>query len=101
VEYDFVFVHLKATDTLAEDGNYELKKQFIEKADKYISLFDDFEGTLVVTSDHSTCCLKKGHCTKNIPFLIWGRGNDKTEKFSEEECENGSLGKTIDLFNKK
>jgi 2,3-bisphosphoglycerate-independent phosphoglycerate mutase len=92
-KFDFVFVHIKATDTLAEDGNYIAKKEFIEKIDKSISLFDNFNGILVITSDHSTCSLKKGHCIRPIPFLIWGREKDNTKRFSEKECETGSLGK--------
>src|ERR1051326_1971751 len=31
--HDFVFVHVKPTDSLAEDGNYAGKKDFIEKID--------------------------------------------------------------------
>ena len=91
--YDFVFVHVKATDSLAEDGDYFGKKDFIEKIDKNLEVFNEFTGRLVVTSDHSTCCLKKSHCQKNIPLLIKGKGTDQTEYFSEEECTKGDLGR--------
>ena len=33
-KYDFVFCHIKATDSLAEDGNFIGKKSFIEKIDQ-------------------------------------------------------------------
>ncbi len=91
-DFDFVFVHIKATDTLAEDGNYIGKAEFLEKVDKQIALFDKFEGTLVVTSDHSTCSLLKGHCDRKIPLLVHGKGSDKSERFTEKECEKGELG---------
>jgi 2,3-bisphosphoglycerate-independent phosphoglycerate mutase len=92
-DYDFVFVHIKATDSLAEDGKYWEKKEFIERVDKNLAVFNEFTEEIVVTSDHSTCCLQKSHCDNNIPFLIRGRGKDKTEYFSEDQCAKGSLGK--------
>lgn len=92
-DYDFVFVHVKATDSLAEDGDFWAKREFIERIDKELAIFNEFTHRLVVTSDHSTCCLKKSHCTKEIPFLMKGRGKDKTAYFSEEECKKGSIGK--------
>ncbi len=91
-DFDFVFVHIKATDTLAEDGNYVGKAEFLERADKQIPIFDKFEGTLVVTSDHSTCSLLKGHCDRKIPLLVHGEESDKSERFTEKECEKGDLG---------
>jgi len=91
--YDFVFVHVKATDSLAEDGDFWGKKEFIERVDRNLNIFNEFMDTLVVTSDHSTCSLMKSHCSKDIPLLIKGKGKDKTSYFSEEECARGSLGK--------
>lgn len=92
-KYDFVFVHVKATDSLAEDGDFWAKKDFIERIDKNLSIFNEFTHRLIVTADHSTCSLKKSHCSKEIPFLVKGKGVDKTSYFSEEECKKGSIGK--------
>ncbi len=91
--YDFVFVHVKATDSLAEDGDFWGKMEFIEKVDKNLSVFNEFTHQIVVTSDHSTCSVMKSHCPEDIPLLIKGKGKDKTEYFSEKECSKGSLGK--------
>ncbi len=91
---DFVFTHIKATDSLAEDGDWRAKKEFLEKVDEKITPFLELEKTLVVvTSDHSTCSLKKRHCDLPCPVLIKGGGKDEVEFFSEKECRKGELGK--------
>lgn len=92
--YNFAFIHFKATDTLAEDGDYLGKKKFIEKIDKQLELLLDIGVTVVVTSDHSTSSLEKSHSPLPIPFLIFNNkiAPDKTQLFSEKECKKGALG---------
>lgn len=99
-ENDFIFVHIKATDSLAEDGDYLGKKCFIEKIDKELEELIDSDFLVVVTSDHSTCSLKKSHCSKPIPLLVYGSDgfSDSTKNFSEKECVNGLIGE-IDQLN--
>ncbi len=92
-DYDFVFVHVKAIDTLGEDGDFWGKKDFIEEIDKNLSVLEEFMGVLVITSDHSTCSIQASHCAKEIPLLIKGKGKDNTSYFSEKECARGALGK--------
>ncbi len=93
-KYDFVFTHVKPVDNLAEDGNYQGKKNFIEKIDKAIKPVLDLDNTLVaITADHSTCCNLKRHCVDPVPLLIGGAGKDKVSEFSEKACKEGSLGK--------
>ena len=102
-KYDFIFLHIKAADSLAEDGNFLGKKEFIEKLDKNLEPILRLKDVLiVVTGDHSTCSLLKSHCIIPIPILIFGTGRDKIEKFSEKDCKNGKLGKIkqIDLMKK-
>ncbi len=93
--YDFVFTHIKATDTLAEDGNYLKKKEFIEKIDKELKRLIEKDFLIVITSDHSTSSLKKSHCTIPIPFLLFNSlyEKDSTSFFSEKDSLKGSLGK--------
>jgi len=103
--YDFVFVHIKAADSFAEDGNFLGKKKFIEKIDKSLSALDSLKNTLVaVTGDHSTCSDLKSHCLELIPLLIYGATNQDSgvEQFSEKDCLQGGLGKmqTLDLMAK-
>ena len=92
--YDFVFLHIKATDSLAEDGNFLGKRNFIEKIDKNIKPLLALKDTLIiVTADHSTCSLLKRHCRELIPLLIFGAERDSVSKFSEKACKRGTLGK--------
>ncbi len=87
-EYDFAFLHIKATDSLAEDGDFRGKKEFIEKADKEIGSLLELENVLIiVTADHSTCSLLKRHCKRPFPLLIYGDGKGSLEGFSEKACK--------------
>lgn len=101
--YDFVFLHIKAADSLAEDGNFFGKKDFIEKIDENLKPLLALKNTLIaVTADHSTCSLLKRHCSRPAPLLIFGNGKNGVEKFSEKDCENGKLGiiKQINMMEK-
>ncbi len=92
--YDFVFVHVKAADNLAEDGKWRGKKEFLEKMDKAAEVFRPLPDNmlLVVTGDHSTCSLKERHCKQPVPLLIAGDGTDNNEAFGESECAEGGIG---------
>src|SRR3989338_1809827 len=98
--YDFVFVHIKATDSCGEDGNFAEKKKFIEKIDKAIRIISNLDDTLiVVTADHSTPCTLKTHSADPVPILMNGIGVrvDDVTKFGERACANGGLGHIIGL----
>jgi len=91
---DFVFLHIKATDSLAEDGEFLEKKKFIEKIDKNLKTIVGLKNVLIaVTADHSTCSLLKRHCQRPCPILIYGAGKDKVSEFSERACQEGKLGR--------
>jgi len=104
--HDFVFLHIKAADNLAEDGNFFGKKEFIEKIDKNLGPMINLKNVLlIVTGDHSTSSLQKNHCKNPNPILIFGakkNGSDASLKFSEKECQKGKFGKIkqIDLMKK-
>ncbi len=91
---DFIFLHIKAADNLAEDGNFLGKKEFIEKIDKNLKPIIKIKNTLIiVTGDHSTCSLLKRHCIKPVPLLIYGKESDNVKLFSEKAAGKGRLGK--------
>jgi len=91
-DYDFVFVHVKATDIFGEDGDCVGKKEFIEKVDKAAKILLDLSCMIVITGDHSTPCKLKDHSGDPVPLLLVGMGKDDVNEFNERACRNGSLG---------
>jgi 2,3-bisphosphoglycerate-independent phosphoglycerate mutase len=93
-KYDFVFLHIKATDNLAEDGNWLKKKAFIEKVDKSLKPILDIKNAIVViTSDHNTSSKLKRHYFAPVPLLVFDKKEDNVSEFSENACKKGGLGK--------
>ncbi|MBN1164641.1 MAG: 2,3-bisphosphoglycerate-independent phosphoglycerate mutase [Candidatus Krumholzibacteriota bacterium] len=93
--YDFIFIHIKKTDSYGEDGNIEGKIEVIEEVDSHLPLLLDLRPeVLMVTGDHSTPCIMKSHSWHPVPFLIQARdcGSDATDAFNETACDKGSLG---------
>ncbi len=94
-DYDIVFVHIKAADSLAEDGNYEGKVKFIEKIDEAMKpLAESDEHLVVITADHTTSCSLKRHTGDPVMVTIKGEGvrTDDINAFSERECAKGRMG---------
>ncbi len=95
-KYNFVFVHVKAADSLGEDGNYIGKRDFIERIDLAVPrLLNMPEDTLLIwTADHSTPCEMKAHSADPVPVMFHGQGVrvDNVRAFSERACTSGGLG---------
>ncbi|GBD33909.1 hypothetical protein HRbin34_00210 [bacterium HR34] len=93
-KYDFVFLHIKAPDSFAEDGDFISKRKFIEKIDKEFSYILPLPNTkIIVTGDHATCSKIKSHCLNYVPLLFYnGVDKDDVRKFYEEACSQGKLG---------
>lgn len=94
-KYDFVFVHIKAADSLGEDGDYIGKSAFIEKIDVAVKdLVDMKDVVLLITGDHSTPCAMKRHSADPVPVVIRGPGvrKDNVVSFGERACVSGGLG---------
>jgi len=94
--HDFIFIHVKAADSLGEDGNFEEKKEFIEKSDNAMGVFDGLpkDTLLVVTADHSTPCELKQHSADPVPIMFHGAGVrvDDVDAFGERACAKGGMG---------
>jgi len=94
-DFDFFFVHYKATDSAGEDGDFDRKVQAIETLDKAIIKLLDLEpDVLVVAGDHSTPAILAAHSWHPVPLLIrskWG-GSGYTNEFSEQACAVGEIG---------
>jgi len=95
-EYDFIFCHVKATDSLAEDGDPVGKKDFIEKADKAASVLASLpdEVLLVVAADHSTASELKAHSADPVPVLFCNPSAriDGVVQMGERAFTAGGLG---------
>jgi len=95
-EYDFFYIHVKKTDSAGEDGNFELKKEIISKTDSLIPrILNLHPDVLVISSDHSTPCLLRGHSWHPNPFILFSRSalSDGVKQFSEKACSQGYLGR--------
>ena len=97
-KYDFFYLHIKKTDSYGEDGNYEQKVKVIEEVDKYIpEVLNLKPDVLVVTGDHSTPALMKGHSWHPNPFMLLSKyiRVDEVKQFNEKECVKGGLGRFL------
>jgi 2,3-bisphosphoglycerate-independent phosphoglycerate mutase len=95
-DFDFFFIHFKRTDSAGEDGNFEAKVKAIEEFDAFVPHLTALEpDVLVVTSDHSTPALLKGHSWHPNPFLLAAKSAlpDAVTRFTERECTRGGLGR--------
>ena len=93
---DFVYLHVKQTDAAGEDGDFLRKVSVIEQVDALLPSVDDLRLDLVmVTGDHSTPSLMKGHSWHPVPLLMRGGDTyvDDTDSFGETICRRGALGR--------
>jgi len=93
--FDFVFFHVKGTDSAGEDGNFDEKVHVLEEVDKYIPRLEYLSpDVLVITGDHSTPATYKGHSWHPVPLALIGKWcrPDGIKSFCEAECRRGSLG---------
>ncbi len=93
--FDYFFIHYKYSDMYGEDGNFSAKRKAIEDFDAALPiLLRKKPDVLVITGDHSTPCVIKGHSWHPQPVLLHSAvsGSDKLDRFSETGANSGSLG---------
>ncbi len=94
-KYDFFFIHVKKIDSYGEDGNFAEKCRRIEEFDSLLpQLLKLNPDVLIITGDHSTPALIKGHSWHPVPVLLYSPYvfGGLCTAFSERECTKGELG---------
>ncbi|MFY9299732.1 MAG: alkaline phosphatase family protein [Candidatus Nitrosotenuis sp.] len=94
-----IYVHLKGPDEFGHDGDALGKMRNIEEIDKrfFGTLLDNIDTSkvaVVVSADHSTPCINKGHSDDPVPVLVSGDSvkKDNSVRFTEKNAKIGSIG---------
>ena len=94
-----IYVHLKGPDEFGHDGDAIGKMKNIEEIDKrffgtLLSNIDVSKIAVIISADHSTPCINKGHSDDPVPLLISGDMivNDNSQRFTEEDGKKGTIG---------
>jgi 2,3-bisphosphoglycerate-independent phosphoglycerate mutase len=94
-----IYVHIKGPDEFGHDGDARGKKKNIEDIDRrffgtLMQELNNIDATIVVSGDHSTPCIKKGHSDDPVPLLVSGSRvkQDGSARFTENYAKRGRLG---------
>jgi 2,3-bisphosphoglycerate-independent phosphoglycerate mutase len=94
-----IYVHLKGPDEFGHDGDAIGKTKNIEEIDQrffktLVENIDSSKVAIIISADHSTPCINKGHSDDPVPVLISGDfiKNDGTTRMTEEQAKKGSIG---------
>lgn len=95
-EHNFYFIHVKKTDSLGEDADFDSKVAKLEQIDKLLPTITDLNpDVLVVTADHSTPAVMGRHSWHPVPVMLkapYARV-DKVDRFDDYACAQGMLGR--------
>jgi 2,3-bisphosphoglycerate-independent phosphoglycerate mutase len=94
-----IYVHLKGPDEFGHDGDAVGKTKNIEEIDQrffktLVENIDSSKVAIIISADHSTPCINKGHSDDPVPVLVSGDfiKNDGTTRMTEEQSKKGSIG---------
>ena len=94
-----IYVHLKGPDEFGHDGDAIGKMKNIEEIDQrfFKTLLENIDSNkvaILISADHSTPCINKGHSDDPVPVLVSGNfiKNDGTTRMTEEQAKKGSIG---------
>jgi 2,3-bisphosphoglycerate-independent phosphoglycerate mutase len=93
--YDFFFLHYKDTDQAGEDGDFTGKVAALERFDAALpDLLALRPDVLVVTGDHATPAILRGHGWQPVPALLASAYAPPggARRFTERDCAAGTLG---------
>jgi 2,3-bisphosphoglycerate-independent phosphoglycerate mutase len=99
--YDFVFLHIEASDEAGHEGDADLKIKTLEYLDKRvvkyimenISSIDD-DVSIALLPDHATPCEVRTHVHDLVPFVIYNPASspDAVISYDEISVKNGCFG---------
>jgi len=94
-----MYVHLKGPDEFGHDGDAIGKMKNIEEIDQrffktLVENIDSSKVAIIISADHSTPCIYKGHSDDPVPVVVSGDfiKNDGTTRMTEEQAKKGSIG---------
>ena len=98
-KFDFVYVHVEATDEAGHNGDWKAKRDCCAKFDQYIvgafrKVFNDKKGVrILIAPDHPTPIALRTHDRSPVPFVIWGDGikSNGLKSYSETEASKAGL----------
>jgi 2,3-bisphosphoglycerate-independent phosphoglycerate mutase len=98
-KFNVIYVHIKGPDEFGHDGDAKGKKKNIEDIDSkfFATLIKKLkvnDSTIIISADHSTPCVKKGHSDDPVPVLVSGNKirKDNSARFTEKYASKGSMG---------
>ena len=94
-----IYVHLKGPDEFGHDGDAIGKMKNIEEIDErffgtLLKNIDTSKVFVMISADHSTPCINKGHSDDPVPVVVSGDfiKNDGTTRMTEAQAKKGSIG---------
>lgn len=94
-----IYVHLKGPDEFGHDGDAIGKMKNIEEIDHrfFGTLLENINTSkvaVVVSADHSTPCINKGHSDDPVPVLVSGDmvKKDNSTRYTEKNAKIGNIG---------
>lgn len=95
-KYDFFYLHIKETDSLAHLGDFEGKVKVFESCDPLFGKARELDfDVIALTGDHCTPSVLQDHSWHPIPTALWSKTiiSGGAESFDEREVMRGTLGK--------
>ncbi len=97
-DYDFVMVHVEATDEAGHNGELDEKIKAIEKIDALlirtiISSVSADNSRILICPDHATPISVRTHTSDPVGFVMWGQSisSDSAVAYSESVCKASGL----------
>ena len=94
-----IYVHLKGPDEFGHDGDAIGKMKNIEEIDQrffktLVENIDSSKVAIIISADHSTPCINKGHSDDPVPVVVSGNfiKKDGTTRMTEQQAKKGSIG---------